>query len=863
VLRRRHTDVNVYVAESGRPQIRETIDTPPRPAPLLPRGPVRDLVERGEMIEQAVKALTAPRAARPSGRAGAGKKRPEGHRPTASSDQRCSVLLYGEDGTGKEAVMAAVLDRLAQQGMCGYVLDGSSDASRTLAGVYATLAAAIFGGTYLRVAEETLRVAVSELDVIIAIADCELGSGDVERLLRTFPHCGFLLTSSRQTLLHPHVARQVPPLSKEACGLLLAQVPGALPDDALIDLVYRRTGGKPRSVLSHAAALSQLREHPSQRPNIDEALISTDAQVELLAGTLSEPARRTLRALALVNVAVAPAQLHHLTGLSLTAEDERKLTTAYVVEQRVSGELRIAADARRALRAQADGAHGPERTRLDAVAAAPPADLPPALALAMARALASGGGTAGARRLLKHAVMRALILGRPQLHEEIVAFGAQLAREGGTAEELDDVFNEERTRALLHGDRAAVAGALLYFAQMQEQQPDALPAPAASATTGQYLTNAAVRIENLPGIRALTDVVRTNPGAVRVSGIASVTVAALLLFSGGSPAQGIPPRGTATPGPSSAAVGPGRRVNAGGTVAPWSTGSGQDQQQASLGTPSATSLPPPTPTATVAAPPGRSQSSDPSSSRITVDATGLSSTETAIRGHGTYNTATAFSLDLPPGDYSIGFPGELPNWNWFPVRVLPGATVDYDAQYDGVLAGRGTATLRLVGAPLGVDLTGLSHASVGVSGAGWHNAHQPQHLRLMPGSYQLDLNNYPANEAIPFTLSGSGVVGYSGDELTGAGTGTLGVNGHSITVNVTNMPYTYVGVTGAGWYNAHNAQPLRLASGTYMLLVQDSSGNKNVAAFSIGDNGAVDYSDSAAQYLTGKGTATLGMKQAV
>ncbi|MEW6681833.1 MAG: membrane dipeptidase, partial [Nitrospirota bacterium] len=104
-------------------------------------------------------------------------------------------------------------------------------------------------------------------------------------------------------------------------------------------------------------------------------------------------------------------------------------------------------------------------------------------------------------------------------------------------------------------------------------------------------------------------------------------------------------------------------------------------------------------------------------------------------GTATFATSTVQSFQLAPGSY--GFCTTICGAPGFGFTVTPAGLVDYAPALDGVLSGRGTATLTVNGAAIGIDARALAVATFGLDALGTATfaTSTVQSFQLAPGSY--------------------------------------------------------------------------------------------------------------------------------
>ena len=145
---------------------------------------------------------------------------------------------------------------------------------------------------------------------------------------------------------------------------------------------------------------------------------------------------------------------------------------------------------------------------------------------------------------------------------------------------------------------------------------------------------------------------------------------------------------------------------------------------------------------------------------ITFDLTQLAAANFGIDGAAGGETAALVTLSLPSGTHNLSVPSSSLAIVPFTVSCL--GTLDFDPALDSYVNGRGTSTLTVFGFPVTFDLTRLSAAGfnfffalkVGTSTTA------PVTLRLIPGTYDLQVPPASPSTIISFSVSSSGAVDY-------------------------------------------------------------------------------------------------------
>jgi DNA-directed RNA polymerase specialized sigma24 family protein len=231
----------------------------------------------------------------------------------------------------------------------------------------------------------------------------------------------------------------------------------------------------------------------------------------------------------------------------------------------------------------------------------------------------------------------------------------------------------------------------------------------------------------VPGLSYVAQLAQNNPMVAKIGGIGGVVALVATLFA----LNGSPPASHAASQPSPHATqsapsvapsrnaGPGAPSNAlAAAQAASTTGSGS--QSGGSGSQPGAAVPQPTAQAAPASQsttPGSQSGSSPSQSTasasasasttsasqpaqgspgpfaVTVDVSGLSYDSVGISNVGGWDARKPVPVALLPGSYSLVLPGSPATM--LPFQVTSNGTIAYDAQYDGLLTGRGTTTLGL------------------------------------------------------------------------------------------------------------------------------------------------------------------------
>ena len=394
-----------------------------------------------------------------------------------------SVQLYGPAGIGKKAIARAVIRELSRDAVRGVELRPRLSQENTLTTVCELLAGVFFRVNVAAPAEEQLAAAARGIAALVVICDCELPAGQVTRLLATFPDCVFLLTSQHLTIGRAGAAREIEPLDRRSALTLVARELGhdtAGLQQAQAEQACDLAAGQVQRLLLYAAFLRSTEWWPGHRP-LPELSVAEVATV--LAGGLSGPARQVLVALATLGAGVPPDLFAAVTGmaplrpggdLAVAAE---LLTARLVTEQ--GHEISITADANAAVRATWPPASAQTAARgllplLVSGDAARPVSAD--LLVAVARQLAGRNEDPQlASRFIRAAAPAAMRARQTRAWIQLIALGLHEARAAGSQPDLEYFLQEEHTRALFEGDKAAAAAAIVELQSLPRTAP---PPPA-------------------------------------------------------------------------------------------------------------------------------------------------------------------------------------------------------------------------------------------------------------------------------------------------------------------------------------------------------------------------------------------------
>jgi len=174
---------------------------------------------------------------------------------------------------------------------------------------------------------------------------------------------------------------------------------------------------------------------------------------------------------------------------------------------------------------------------------------------------------------------------------------------------------------------------------------------------------------------------------------------------------------------------------------------------------------------------------------ITIDSSALDGgAQYQLLGQDAFGAPGTRNYQLPAGTYrlradSIEWPGV-----WFTVGT--DGTLDYAADLDGCLAGRGGSTLTVNGYAITVDASaldsGCTYELIGYDVPASPGVHTH---RLLPGNFHFRSRSI-SWPGVTFTVGADGALDYAADLdgcLAGRGGSTLTVNGYAITVDASGL----------------------------------------------------------------------------
>jgi hypothetical protein len=243
---------------------------------------------------------------------------------------------------------------------------------------------------------------------------------------------------------------------------------------------------------------------------------------------------------------------------------------------------------------------------------------------------------------------------------------------------------------------------------------------------------------------------------------------------------------------------------------------------------------------------------------VTLDARELSNDRYLILGVTDWLTNTEpYTLRLLPGSYSIVQGNGLVTEVAFTLNS--NGLIDYAAESNAFLAGRGTNSINFIGLPVTLDARELTTDRYLIPGiSDWLANTEPHTLRVLPGSYLIVQSNGLIADA-EFILNGNGLVAYTPENdtfLTGRGTNTINFIGLPVTLDareLTTDRYLILGISD--WLTNTEPHTLRLLPGSYLIV--QGNGLVTDTEFTLKRSGLIDYAPKNNEIFAGRGTNTI------
>ncbi len=253
---------------------------------------------------------------------------------------------------------------------------------------------------------------------------------------------------------------------------------------------------------------------------------------------------------------------------------------------------------------------------------------------------------------------------------------------------------------------------------------------------------------------------------------------------------------------------------------------------------------------------------------IAIDATALSTSLFIIPGQtGPLPSDSTQLLDLPQGTYNIQVGSGSLLVGPFDFDVTSAGTIDFDAEFESFLSGRGTSALTINGHYVNVDATALSSTLFALPSTFGLNtpidATVTQPLTLIPATYGFLVGSGQV-ATFRWTIAINGAIEYDAefdDFLGGRGSDTLVVNGHSVRVDARGLSGTAIAIASTFGLNlpidSSTIIPLNLVPIGGGYLFQVGSANIGLFRWNISLGGMIEYDVDFDDFLSGRGTDTL------
>jgi hypothetical protein len=237
---------------------------------------------------------------------------------------------------------------------------------------------------------------------------------------------------------------------------------------------------------------------------------------------------------------------------------------------------------------------------------------------------------------------------------------------------------------------------------------------------------------------------------------------------------------------------------------------------------------------------------------VTLDATRLSGPYLHLDHYESLNPAAPQSVALLPGQHFLKTTGG--DYLYFTVKTDGG--VDYDASSDGVLAGRGTDQLAVLGRTITLDARQLSGSYLYLDHYQSLDPAAMQSVTLLPGEHFLRTLN---GDFVHFTIQSDGRVDYDaslGGVLAGRGTDCLLVQGRSIVLDASALSGSVLYVDYYTSRDPSAPQTVNLLPGTHNVYTT----LYGYIWFTVTADGVINYDASLDGIIAGRGTSRLTFK---
>lgn len=213
-----------------------------------------------------------------------------------------------------------------------------------------------------------------------------------------------------------------------------------------------------------------------------------------------------------------------------------------------------------------------------------------------------------------------------------------------------------------------------------------------------------------------------------------------------------------------------------------------------------------------------------------------------------YDLATPFQALMSVGQHTLLTGGGTPIY----FSVLRDGTVDYDPALEGILSGKGTTILTLLGTTITLDARQMTIGRLAFNASSFTNASDVVlSLRVLPGRQWCGL----AGGLVYFNVSATGVISYDPTLegiVLGQGTNALTLRGVSFTIDARQLTLGWLAFDGYT-FDPTSIINFRMLPGTHFFW------NPRGAAINliVAADGTLDYDHALDAFITGRGTTNL------
>jgi hypothetical protein len=213
-----------------------------------------------------------------------------------------------------------------------------------------------------------------------------------------------------------------------------------------------------------------------------------------------------------------------------------------------------------------------------------------------------------------------------------------------------------------------------------------------------------------------------------------------------------------------------------------------------------------------------------------------------------YDRTTPLQALMTPGQHTVQAGGGTPIY----FSVLRDGSVDYDPALEGILSGKGTTVLTLLGTTITLDARQLTIGRLNFNSSHFMNASDVVlSLRVLPGRQFCG----HAGGQVYFNVSASGAISYDPTFegiVLGQGTNALTLRGVSFTIDARQLTLGWLAFDGIT-FDPTSIINFRMLPGThYFQNPRGAAINLIVAA-----DGTLDYDHALDAFITGRGTSNL------